>query len=236
MSQPQIAIFLHELRLALGEIEGLQIPTIAALDGVALGGGLELALACDFRVAGEWRAGATKLGLPETRLAILPGAGGTQRLSRLVGPTKAKELIFSGRPLSPVEAEKYGDFYSFVCKQREPDAYAHSFDGLGIVSYVADTGQTATERAILLAEEFLNSGPLAIRAAKRAIDTGSRLDMYETAENMFSAPFILNNGISPRESGLDLEWLCYQTIIPTKDRLEGLAAFAEKRKPVYKGE
>ncbi|KAL8279607.1 hypothetical protein RQP46_007920 [Phenoliferia psychrophenolica] len=189
MSPADIATFLRGLRLALGELEGLQVPTIAALDGVALGGGLELALACDFRVAG---AGATKLGLPETRLAIIPGAGGTQRMTRLVGVTKAKELIFSARTLTAVQALE-----------------------IGLVSYVAAEGQTATERAIQLAEEFLPAGPLALRAAKRAIDTGSRLDL---------------------ESGLDLEYLCYQGIMPSKDRLEGLAAFAEKRKPVYKGE
>lgn len=105
MTPPQIHQFLHSLRKMISELEGLEIPTIAALDGPALGGGLELALGCDFRVAG---AGATKIGLPETRLAIVPGAGGTQRLARLLGPSKAKELIFTSRLMTAAEAYDVG--------------------------------------------------------------------------------------------------------------------------------
>ncbi|ORY90668.1 ClpP/crotonase-like domain-containing protein [Leucosporidium creatinivorum] len=86
---------------------------------------------------------------------------------------------------------------------------------LGIVNHLADEGQSATDRVVVLAQEVLKAGPLALRAAKLAIDTGSQLDL---------------------EFGLDSEATCYQTILKSTDRLEGLKAFAEKRPPVYKGE
>ncbi|KAJ8296306.1 Methylglutaconyl-CoA hydratase, mitochondrial [Rhodotorula toruloides] len=188
MSQLDVARFLYNLRRLLGEIEDLPVPTIAAVDGPALGGGLELALSCDLRVASST---VTKIGLPETRLAIIPGAGGTQRLSRLIGSSRAKDLIFSSKILSAGEAER-----------------------VGVVNYVSAEGQSASEKAEEIVAEMLQAGPLALRAAKTAIDTGSQLDL---------------------ESGLDVERLSYQTILQTEDRLEGLKAFAEKRKPVYKG-
>lgn len=106
MSQEQVARFLLDLRQALHTLEHLPVPTIAAIDGPALGGGLEMALACDLRVAGN---SVTKIGLPETRLGIIPGAGGTQRTARLIGVAKAKELIFTGRALTAIEAEQYGN-------------------------------------------------------------------------------------------------------------------------------
>lgn len=104
MPQEKVAEFVDKLRNTFTMLEELPIPTIAALDGIALGGGLELALCCDLRYAGP----ETKLGLPETRLAILPAAGGSQRLSRLVGASKAKELVFTAAVLSPQEAYQYG--------------------------------------------------------------------------------------------------------------------------------
>ncbi|KAF8204798.1 ClpP/crotonase-like domain-containing protein [Pholiota molesta] len=105
MSQPQVARFLAELRDALGKLESLPMPTIAAIDGPALGGGLELSLACDLRVAGH---DVTKIGLPETGLGIIPGAGGTQRATRLLGPSKAKDLIFTARMLTAAESLEWG--------------------------------------------------------------------------------------------------------------------------------
>ncbi|KAK4051313.1 hypothetical protein OIO90_004794 [Microbotryomycetes sp. JL221] len=192
MSQTQVAEFLYNLRNMLHELSTLPQPTIAALDGVALGGGLELALACN---------AATKLGLPETRLAIIPGAGGTQRLSRLIGVSRAKDLIFTARALNAAQAHE-----------------------AGIVNYLAAESESATDKAVQVAKEMLKAGkstlsgfhgPLALRAAKSAIDVGSQLDL---------------------ESGLDFERASYATILKTQDRLEGLKAFAEKRAPVYKGE
>ncbi|GAA5968933.1 hypothetical protein JCM8115_002157 [Rhodotorula mucilaginosa] len=188
MQPLEVARFLYNLRRLLSEIESLLLPTIAAVDGPALGGGLELALACDLRVAGS---SVTKIGLPETRLAIIPGAGGTQRLSRLVGASRAKDLIFSSRIMAASEALERG-----------------------VVNYVSGKGQSATEKAEEVVKEMLQAGPLALRAAKTAIDIGAEVDL---------------------ESGLDVERLAYQTILSTEDRMEGLRAFAEKRKPVYQG-
>ncbi|GAA5928964.1 hypothetical protein JCM1841_006432 [Sporobolomyces salmonicolor] len=189
MSELEVARFLYNLRRLLSELESLPMPTIAAIDGPALGGGLELALACDLRVAA---LSVTKIGLPETGLAIIPGAGGTQRLARLVGTSRAKNLIFTAKVMTAEEAH-----------------------GQGIVNYLAKPGQEATGHAIHIASDMLQAGPLALRAAKTAVDVGSQLDLG---------------------SGLDVERLCYQTILKSRDRLEGLAAFAEKRKPVYRGE
>ena len=122
MTQDQVAKFLTDLRLAFSLLESLSIPTIAAIDGPALGGGLEMALACDLRIAGTMDIAShilvltssflghdvTKIGLPETRLGIIPGAGGTQRAARLLGISKAKNLIFTGRTLTAPEALSWG--------------------------------------------------------------------------------------------------------------------------------
>ncbi|GAA6042819.1 hypothetical protein JCM8097_004445 [Rhodosporidiobolus ruineniae] len=188
MNELEVARFLYNLRRLLGELADLPVPTIAAIDGPALGGGLELALACDLRVAGNT---VTKIGLPETRLAIIPGAGGTQRLSRLIGVSRAKDLIFSSKVLTAAQAYE-----------------------AGIVNYVSETRDSASECAEGVVKEMLQAGPLALRAAKLAIDVGAEADL---------------------ESGLDVERLAYQTILQTEDRNEGLRAFAEKRKPVYRG-
>lgn len=187
MAQPEVERFVKGLRAAFTALEDLPLPTIAVLEGAALGGGLELALACDLRVAGV----EARLGLPETGLAIIPGAGGTQRLPRLIGRSKAKELIFTGRRLNGEEAAE-----------------------LGLVDHAVAAGQ-ALDRALDLAREILPNGPIALRAAKEAINGGLELD---------------------RDAGLALERACYAQVIPTKDRLEGLAAFREKRKAVYRGE
>ncbi|RKP11750.1 ClpP/crotonase-like domain-containing protein, partial [Piptocephalis cylindrospora] len=147
MSPLEVAQFLARLRGAFRDLETLPFPTIAALDGAALGGGLEMALSCDLRVAGS----GAKVGLPETRLAIIPGAGGTQRLPRIIGVTKTKELIYTAKVLDFQEAKEYG-----------------------IVSRVGEDGY---EIAKALAKEMLPQGPIAMRMAKLAIDKGVHMDM-----------------------------------------------------------
>ncbi|KAI0721464.1 ClpP/crotonase-like domain-containing protein [Fomitopsis betulina] len=148
MTKPQVDRFLLDLRGALGALESLPMPTIAAIDGPALGGGLELGLACDLRVAGS---SVTKIGLPETRLGIIPGAGGTQRLTRLLGLSKAKSLIFTARMLSAADALD-----------------------MGVVDYVSAPEQTAVDRALELAKDIT---PLALRAAKQAISRAPELSL-----------------------------------------------------------
>ncbi|KAI8847616.1 ClpP/crotonase-like domain-containing protein [Chytridium lagenaria] len=148
MSPAQVAAFVHGLRSAFSDLESLPVPTISAIDGAALGGGLEVALATDIRIAG---AGA-KLGLPETRLAIIPGAGGTQRLPRIIGVSKAKELVFTGRVLDARSAFSYG-------------LVNHAVDG------------SAFEKALAIAREVIPGGPVAVKMAKQAIEKGSQLDM-----------------------------------------------------------
>jgi len=149
MNQVQVSKFLADLRSALSSLENLSVPTIAAIDGPALGGGLELGLACDLRVAGH---SVTKIGLPETRLGIIPGAGGTQRAARLLGVSKAKDLIFTGRMLTAVEAEQFG-----------------------LVDYVSQPDTSASDRALELARAIAINAPLALRAAKLAISRAPEL-------------------------------------------------------------
>jgi enoyl-CoA hydratase/carnithine racemase len=127
----------------------LPMPTIAAIEGNALGGGLELALCCDIRVASE----TSRLGLPEVRLAVTPGAGGTQRLPRVVGAARAKELILTGRVMTAAEAER-----------------------IGLVSRVVPTGQ-ALAAADEIAAEIAARGPVAVREAKRLIDLATEADL-----------------------------------------------------------
>ncbi|KAM4708096.1 methylglutaconyl-CoA hydratase, mitochondrial [Discoglossus pictus] len=191
MHPSEVGPFVSKARALMNEFSNLPMPTIAVLDGVALGGGLEMALACDIIVA----ASSAKMGLVETKLAIIPGAGGTQRLPRAVGVALAKELIFAARVLDGKEAKE-----------------------LGLVSHVVeqnDDGDAAYKRALTLAREFTPQGPIALRMAKLAINQGIEVDLA---------------------TGLAIEEACYAQIIPTKDRIEGLLAFKEKRPPRYKGE
>ena len=125
-------------------LEDLQKPTIAAINGFALGGGCEIALACDIRIASD----QAKLGQPEVRLGILPGAGGTQRLARLVGGAKAKELIFTGEIIDAAEAER-----------------------IGLVNRVVPHADLMTE-ATEMAQKIMRRGPVAVRLAKVAINAG----------------------------------------------------------------
>ncbi len=187
MEQKKVRRYIRLIRDTFTRIEQLRKPVIAALNGVALGGGTELALACDLRVAES----TATLGLTETSLGIIPGAGGTQRLPRLIGKAKAKELIFTAQKLTAPDAEK-----------------------LGLVNKVVSRGK-GLETALELAEQIGENAPLAVEQAKFAINYGMETDLA---------------------TGLALETKAYETLIPTKDRLEGLAAFKEKRKPRYAGE
>ncbi|XP_072808834.1 methylglutaconyl-CoA hydratase, mitochondrial isoform X3 [Vicugna pacos] len=191
MNPSEVGPFVSKIRAVINEIANLPVPTIAAIDGLALGGGLELALACDIRVA----ASSAKMGLVETKLAIIPGGGGTQRLPRAIGMSLAKELIFSARVLDGQEAKAVG-LISHVLEQNQE-------------------GDAAYRKALDLAREFLPQGPVAMRVAKLAINQGMEVDLV---------------------TGLAIEEACYAQTIPTKDRLEGLLAFKEKRTPRYKGE
>lgn len=167
-------------------IESLPQPTIAMMNGFAFGGGMELALACDFRIVAD----DTLLGLTETSLGIIPGAGGTQRLPRLVGESKALELILTARRLESAEALEYG-----------------------LVTRVAARDQLA-EVTGAFADAILANGPIALQQAKFAVKNGMNTDL---------------------QTGLQIERKAYEITIPTEDRMEALAAFGEKRKPVFKG-
>ena len=131
------------------QLADLPMPTIAAIEGNALGGGLELALACDLRIA----SARARLGLPEVRLAVTPGAGGTQRLPRIVGMARAKELVLTGRILDADEAAR-----------------------IGLVNEVVPAGE-ARRRADEVAEEIAARGPLAVREVKRLLDTAMDVDL-----------------------------------------------------------
>ncbi len=186
LTQEQVKEFIYTIRNLFTDLENLNKPVIGAVNGIALGGGTELALACDIRYASP----NASMGLTETKLAIIPGAGGTQRLPRLIGRSKAKELIFTGRRVEAAEAEKLG-LVNAVCYEEE-----------------------LLDRCKQTAAEISENGPLAVEQAKYAINFGLESDLA---------------------TGLAIESNAYWVVIPTEDRMEGLAAFKEKRKPVYKG-
>ncbi|MGO9554122.1 MAG: enoyl-CoA hydratase-related protein [Syntrophobacteraceae bacterium] len=186
MPEDQVRKFIFTLRSLFTFIELMNKPVIAAVNGIALGGGTELALACDIRIASE----SATMGLTETRLAIIPGGGGTQRLPRIVGKGKAKELIFTGRRVDAKEALE-----------------------IGLVNKVAPAGKLIDE-CLEMAAMICEAGPIAITQAKYAVNYGCEVDLH---------------------SGLAIESNAYWVTIPTEDRMEGLTAFREKRKPVYKG-
>ena len=187
MPPDKVKEFILTIRNLFTAIENLNKPVIAAVNGIALGGGTEMALASDIRIA----AHTALMGLTETRLAIIPGAGGTQRLPRLVGKGKAKELIFTGQRINAEEALRIG-LVNKICP-------------------LEDLLDEARSMAAMICE----TGPVAIEQAKYAINYGLETDLA---------------------TGLAIESNAYWLTIPTKDRLEGLAAFREKRKPTYKGE
>ena len=141
------------------QLADLPVPTIAAIEGHCLGGGLELALCCDIRIASE----TASLGLPEVRLAVIPGSGGTQRLPRVVGATRAKELILTGRRLTAGEAV-----------------------AIGLVNRVVPAGR-AVAVADQIGAEIATAGPVAVREAKQLIDAALEREITDGLEAEFEA-------------------------------------------------
>ena len=160
MSYAEMTSWGTQLQEALTVVARLPKPVVAAVTGYALGGGFELALTADFRVLGE----RAKVGVPEITLGVIPGAGGTQRLTRLVGPAKAKDLVFTGRHVAADEALALG-----IADRVVPDAGVY---------------ETARE----LAAQFAAGPAVALRAAKQAIDDGLELDL-DAALRLESALF-----------------------------------------------
>jgi len=167
-------------------LAALRTPLVAAVSGYALGGGCELALACDMIVASE----TAEFGQPEILLGIIPGGGGTQRLARVMGKQRAMELVLTGRRINAAEARELG----IVTRLAAPDAWLDS----------------ALELAATVAER----PPLAVRLGKQAV-----LAAEET-------------GLS---AGLDHERRLYELAMATEDRVEGMNAFVDKRKPEFRG-
>jgi len=161
-------------------------PLVAAVSGYALGGGCELALACDMIVAAD----SAEFGQPEILLGIIPGGGGTQRLARVMGKQRAMELVLTGRRIRADEAER-----------------------LGIVNSVAPKGGWL-DAALELAQVIAERPPLAVRLGKQAV-----LAADET----------------PLSSGLSQERRMFELAMATEDRVEGMRAFVEKRKPEFRG-
>ncbi len=171
---------LIEENVAYDHLAALPLPTVAAIEGDALGGGLELALCCDLRVAAE----SARLGLPEVGLGVIPGSGGTQRLPRLIGLAQAKELILLGEIID-----------------------AGTALDMGLVNRVAPQGE-AEAVATIVAETPALRGPVAVREAKRAVDTALDVSLVE---------------------GLAVELEASERVFSSDDMLEGAAAFIEKR-------
>ena len=188
MNQEDIRVQVGLYRSQLGVLDRSNKPVVAAINGVALGGGLELAMLCDLRIA----VASAKLGLPETSLGIIPGAGGTQRLARLIGEGRATELICLSRRLTASEALDWG-----------------------LINRIAPEGTNVVDEAVKWLAPVANGAPIAQSAALRAIRASFEV---------------------PLERGLELESVYYDETLRSADRLEALAAFADKRPPVFKGE
>jgi len=179
--QAQHLIFERMVRAILG----CPIPVIAAVNGAAYGGGCEIAAACDFIYA----ASTARFALTEVTLGIMPGAGGTQNLTRAVGERRAKELILSGLPFTAAEGEAWG-----------------------LVNRVVEPAELM-EAALTIARRIAANGPLAVRQAKQSIHRGVQMSLSD---------------------GLAFEIEAYNRLVPTEDRREGVRAFNERRKPVFR--
>ena len=168
------------------KLAAIRTPLIAAVSGYALGGGCELALACDMIVASE----RAELGQPEILLGIIPGGGGTQRLARVLGKQRAMELVLTGRRISALEAHQ-----------------------LGLVNKVSKAKEWLTD-ALDLAAVVARRPPLAARLAKQAVLAADETTL---------------------KAGLEQERRLFELAMATEDRVEGMRAFVEKRKPEFRG-
>jgi enoyl-CoA hydratase/carnithine racemase len=187
MSNEEVRFQVGLYRSELGVLDRCPKPVVAAINGVAFGGGLELALIADLRVA----AAHAELALPETTLGIIPGAGGTQRLPRIVGEARAKEMILLGRKLGAAEALAWG-----------------------LVNRVSPAGTSVLDDVLSFIQPIAEGAPIAQAAALGAIDASFDVSL---------------------EHGLALERVFYDETIRSEDRLEALRAFAEKRRPSFRG-
>ena len=174
------------MRGMFDSVRSVPQPTVASVFGFCLGGGFELALACDLIVAAD----DAEFGLPEVRVGIVPGGGGTQLLPRKIGVARAKEIVFTGRRITAREAADIG-----LAARTVPRAEL----------------ETATME---LAKELCRSAPVGVREAKRVIDRGIEV---------------------PMEHGMELEDQAWRRVVASEDRVEGIAAFNEKRDPLWKG-
>ncbi len=207
---PRTDAFLACLRGTFTSLSTAPIPTISAISSLALGGGLELALATHFRVL----TSNAIVGLPETRLGIIPGAGGTYRLPAVIGLNRARDLIVTGRRVSAPEAYFLGIADRLVEVLPESEEQAQQWEALEEKErnkeILALARKTALSEAVRLAQEISEGGPIGVRAGLRAL-----ADLHGPSEEVENA--------------------MYSRVVNTEDRNEALKAFAEKRKPVFKG-
>ncbi|MFH0727094.1 MAG: enoyl-CoA hydratase-related protein [Pseudomonadota bacterium] len=173
----------HEV---LFSIENFPKPVIARINGVALGGGTEMALCCDIRIAAD----TAVMGVPEINLGIIPGYGGTQRLPRIVGMGKAKQMVLAGDPISAQEAHRIG-LVDILVPQAELDAAVED-----------------------ICNKIVSKSPIALSMGKEAINRGMQADI---------------------RTGVSIEARCFCLCFGSEDRVEGMNAFLEKRKPVFNG-
>lgn len=177
--------FVSRVQSVFNKIEKSEKPFIAAVSGLALGGGCELALACDIRIAAE----NAMFGQPEIKIGVIPGGGGTQRLPRLIGLGRAKELLYTGDPIDAQEAYR-----------------------VGLTNKVVPV-ESLMDEAKKMAGKFVKQPRFALRITKMVVNEGINMDL---------------------KSALAHEARCLELLFSTEDQKEGMKAFVEKRKPVFK--
>jgi len=177
--------FVRKIQSVFNKIERSEQPVIAAVSGLALGGGCELSLACDIRIAAE----NAMFGQPEIKIGVIPGAGGTQRLPRLIGLGRGKELLYTGDPIDAQEAYR-----------------------VGLVNKVVPV-ESLMDEAKQMASKFIRQPGFALKITKMVVNEGINMDL---------------------KSALAHEARCFELLFSTEDQKEGMKAFMEKRKPVFK--